>query len=333
MAAHTFFCIDAHTCGNPVRVVTGGGPKLEGRNMSERRQHFLAEYDWIRTGLMFEPRGHDMMSGSILYPPTRDDTDIGILFIETSGCLPMCGHGTIGTVTVMIEHGLVTPKTPGKFRLEVPAGVVEAYYAMDGPHVESVRLVNVASYLHSTGLNVECPGYGPLAADVAYGGNYYAIIDPQANFKSLDELTAGDILRLSPIIRQRMNETYSFVHPENKTINGLSHVQWTGVPKNMKAHARNAVFYGDKAIDRSPCGTGTSARMAQWAAKGKLKVGDEFVHESIIGSLFRGRVESETTVGDKKAIIPSIEGWARVTGFNTIFIDDRDPYKHGFQVI
>ena len=245
----------------------------------------------------------------------------------------MCGHGTIGTVTVMIEHGLVTPKTPGKFRLEVPAGVVEAYYAMDGPHVESVRLVNVASYLHSTGLNVECPGYGPLAADVAYGGNYYAIIDPQANFKSLDDLTAGDILRLSPIIRQRMNETYSFVHPENKTINGLSHVQWTGVPKNMKAHARNAVFYGDKAIDRSPCGTGTSARMAQWAAKGKLKVGDEFVHESIIGSLFRGRVESETTVGDKKAIIPSIEGWARVTGFNTIFIDDRDPYKHGFQVI
>ena len=255
MAAHTFFCIDAHTCGNPVRVVTGGGPKLEGRNMSERRQHFLTEYDWIRTGLMFEPRGHDMMSGSILYPPTREDTDIGILFIETSGCLPMCGHGTIGTVTVMIEHGLVTPKTPGKFRLEVPAGVVEAYYAMDGPHVESVRLVNVASYLHSTGLNVECPGYGPLAADVAYGGNYYAIIDPQANFKSLDELTAGDILRLSPIIRQRMNETYSFVHPENKTINGLSHVQWTGVPKNPKANARNAVFYGDKAIDRSPCGT------------------------------------------------------------------------------
>lgn len=333
MATHTFFCIDAHTCGNPVRVVTGGGPKLDGRNMSERRQHFLAEYDWIRTGLMFEPRGHDMMSGSILYPPTRGDTDIGILFIETSGCLPMCGHGTIGTVTVMIEHGLVTPRTPGKFRLEVPAGIVEAYYTMDGPHVESVRLVNVASYLHSTGLKVECPDFGMLTTDVAYGGNYYAIIDPQANFKSLDELTAGDIVRLSPIIRKNMNETYSFVHPENKTISGLSHVQWTGVPKNPKAHARNAVFYGDKAIDRSPCGTGTSARMAQWAAKGKLKVGDEFVHESIIGSLFRGRVESETTVGDSKAIIPSIEGWARVTGFNTIFIDDRDPYKHGFQVI
>lgn len=333
MASHTFTCIDSHTCGNPVRVVREGGPKLEGRTMSERRQHFLAEYDWIRTGLMFEPRGHDMMSGSILYPPTQDDTDVGILFIETSGCLPMCGHGTIGTVTVMIEHGLVKPKTPGTLRLEVPAGIVEAHYTMDGPHVESVRIVNVASYLHSTGLKVECPDHGTLTVDVAYGGNYYAIIEPQGDFMSLDALSAGDIVRLSPIIRKRMNEQYTFVHPENRTIAGLSHVQWTGKPKDSRAHARNAVFYGDKAIDRSPCGTGTSARMAQWAAKGKLEVGDEFVHESIIGSLFRGRVEAEAMVGDRKAIIPSIEGWARVIGFNTIVIDDRDPYKHGFQVI
>jgi 4-hydroxyproline epimerase len=333
MASKTFFCIDAHTCGNPVRVVTGGGPALEGRSMSERRQHFLAEYDWIRTGLMFEPRGHDMMSGSILYPPTREDTDTGILFIETSGCLPMCGHGTIGTVTVMIEHALVTPKTPGKLRLEVPAGIVDAYYSMNGQHVTSVRIVNVASYLHSEGLTVQCPGFGTITADVAYGGNYYAIIDPQENCGSLDQLSAGDVLRLSPIIRKEMNERYTFVHPDNKTISGLSHVQWTGKPTKKEAHARNAVFYGEKAIDRSPCGTGTSARMAQWAARGKLKVGDTFVHESIIGSLFRGRVEAETTVGDKKAIIPSIEGWAQVTGFNTIFIDDRDPYCHGFQVV
>ncbi|MBI3579678.1 MAG: 4-hydroxyproline epimerase [Ignavibacteriales bacterium] len=333
MARHTFSCIDAHTCGNPVRVVKEGGPVLQGKSMSERRQHFLAEYDWIRKGLMFEPRGHDMMSGSVLYPPTQDDTDIGILFIETSGCLPMCGHGTIGTVTVMIEHGLVKPKTPGRLRLEVPAGIVEAEYKLENGFVESVRIKNVASYLDSEGLQVECPGVGTLTVDIAYGGNFYAIIDPQNNFQSLDQLTAGDIVRLSPIIRQRINESYTFVHPLNSTINGCSHVQWTGKPKNPQAHARNAVFYGDKAIDRSPCGTGTSARMAQWAAKGKLKKGETFVHESIIGSLFRGRVEDETTVGDKKAIIPSIEGWARVTGFNTIFIDDRDPYAHGFQVL
>lgn len=333
MARHTFTCIDAHTCGNPVRVVTSGGPKLEGASMSERRQHFLAEFDWIRTGLMFEPRGHDMMSGSILYPPTRDDTDTGILFIETSGCLPMCGHGTIGTVTVMIEHQLVQPKTPGLLRLEVPAGIVEAEYRVENGFVQSVRIRNVPSYLDSSNLQIDCPDHGTLMFDVAYGGNFYAIVDPQPNFRSLDELTAGEIVRLSPILRQRINEKFSFVHPLNSTINGCSHIQWTGQPKHPEAHARNAVFYGDKAIDRSPCGTGTSARMAQWAAKGKLKKGDTFVHESIIGSLFRGRVEDETTVGNKKAIVPSIEGWARVTGLNTIFIDDRDPYARGFQVL
>jgi 4-hydroxyproline epimerase len=333
MSTMTFSCIDAHTCGNPVRVVKEGGPKLEGRTMSERRQHFMAEYDWIRTGLMFEPRGHDMMSGSILYPPTQEDTDIGILFIETSGCLPMCGHGTIGTVTVMIEHGLVNPKTPGKFRLEVPAGIVEAHYRMDGPHVEAVRIVNIPSYLHSSDLEVECPDLGQLRVDVAYGGNFYAIVDAQEHFRDMDDLSAGDIVRLSPVLRQRLNEKYRFVHPENPTIKGLSHIEWTGRPKNPEAHARNAVFYGDRAIDRSPCGTGTSARMAQWAAKGKLKVGDAFVHESIIGSLFRGKVEASAKVGTYDAIIPSIEGWARVTGFNTIFLDDRDPYVRGFQVV
>jgi len=330
---HTFSCIDSHTCGNPVRVVTNGGPKLDGSTMSERRQHFLAEYDWIRTGLMFEPRGHDMMSGSILYPPSSDDTDIGILFIETSGCLPMCGHGTIGTVTVMIEQGLVKPKTPGKLRLEVPAGIVEAYYTMKGSHVESVRIVNVPAYLAASGLQVDCPDLGILTFDVAYGGNFYAIIDPQENYKGLDHITAGDIVRLSPILRTRINEKNLFIHPENSTIKGLSHIQWTGTPMNPEATARNAVFYGERAIDRSPCGTGTCARMAQWAAKGKLRERDVFVHESIIGSLFKGRIEGRTKVGDKDAIIPSIEGWAKITGFNTITIDDDDPYAQGFQVV
>jgi 4-hydroxyproline epimerase len=333
MARHTFFCIDAHTCGNPVRVVAGGGPFLEGRNMSERRQHFLAEFDWIRSGLMFEPRGHDMMSGSILYPPTGNDADIGILFIETSGCLPMCGHGTIGTVTVMIEEGLVTPRTPGLLRLETPAGRVDAYYSMEGKRVRSVRIVNIPSYLDSEHLEVDCPELGTLYVDVAYGGNFYAIVDPQEHYQDLAQLTAGDLIRLSPMLRSRLNETYSFIHPENPTIQGLSHIEWTGIPNHPEAHARNAVFYGEKAIDRSPCGTGTSARMAQWAAKGKLDIGDEFIHESYIGSLFKGRIERRTTVGQKPAIVPSIEGWARATGYNTIFIDDEDPYAHGFQVI
>lgn len=302
--------------------------------MSERRQDFLRRYDWIRTGLMFEPRGHDMMSGSILYPPTRDDTDIGILFIETSGCLPMCGHGTIGTVTVMIEHGLIVPKTPGRLRLEVPAGIVEAHYEMEGKKVKSVRIVNVPSFLHSRGLDVECPDLGTVKVDVAYGGNFYAIIDPQENFKGLESVTAADVLRWSPIVRKRINERYSFVHPENPTIRGCSHVMWTGAPRHPEATARNAVFYGEKAIDRSPCGTGTSARVAQWAARGKLNEGELFVHESIIGSLFKARIEGRTKVGTYDAIIPSIEGWAKIYGFNTISIDeDDDPFAHGFQVL
>jgi 4-hydroxyproline epimerase len=332
MARHTFFCLDGHTCGNPVRLVAGGGPLLEGSTMMERRAHFLAEYDWIRTGLMFEPRGHDVMSGSILYPPTRPDCDIAILFIETSGCLPMCGHGTIGTVTMAIEHGLVRPKTPGVLRLDTPAGLVVAEYRQEGQHVEEVRITNVPSFLHAEGLTVDCPVLGEIVVDVAYGGNFYAIVEPQENFRDMADHSAGDLIAWSPVVRQRLNEKYSFVHPENPGINRLSHMLWTGRPTQPEADARNAVFYGDKAIDRSPCGTGTSARMAQLHAKGKLKADDSFVHESIIGSLFKGRVEREVEVGGRAGIVPSIGGWARMTGHNTIVIDDRDPFAHGFVV-
>lgn len=333
MARNTFFCIDGHTCGNPVRLVAGGGPLLEGSTMLERRAHFLAEYDWIRTGLMFEPRGHDMMSGSILYPPTREDCDIAILFIETSGCLPMCGHGTIGTVTMAIENGLVTPEEEGVVNLDTPAGKVVARYERKGRKVTEVRLTNVPAHLHAEDLTAECPGLGEITVDVAYGGNFYAIVEPQENYRDMADFTAGDLVRMSPGLRAALNEKYELVHPEKSDIRGLSHILWTGAPTVEGATARNAVFYGDKAIDRSPCGTGTSARMAHWAAKGRLKAGDDFIHESIIGSLFKGRVEAETTVGDRNGIIPSVAGWAVETGRNSIVIDDEeDPFAHGFVV-
>ena len=333
MARKSFFCIDAHTCGNPVRVVAGGGPDLKGDTMNARREHFVAEYDWIRTGLMFEPRGHDVMSGSILYPALREDVDAPILFIETSGCLPMCGHGTIGTVTVMIEEGLVTPRTPGKLRLEVPAGIIEAEYGTDNAgHVTSVKITNVPSFLYARDLEIDLPGLGPLRFDVAYGGNFYAIFDPQPGFADMSALSAFDIQQLSPVARRLINEKYSFQHPQYETIRGLRHVMWTGAPRHPEADARNAVFYGEKAIDRSPCGTGTSARMAQKAGKGELKVGDRFVHESIIGSLFYGKVEAAAKVGPYEAIVPSIAGQAWTTGYNTIFLDDRDPFVKGFTV-
>jgi len=332
--ASTFVCIDAHTCGNPVRLVAEGGPQLEGRNMSEKRQHFLRDYDWIRKGLMFEPRGHDMMSGSILYPPTDPANDAGVLFIETSGCLPMCGHGTIGTVTIAIENGLIRPRTPGTLRLEVPAGLVMINYRQEGSKVKSVRIKNVKSFLEAESLEATCPDLGELIVDVAYGGNFYAIVDQQKNFGGIGQYTAGELVHWSRALRENINSRYKFVHPENPTINGCSHILWTGKPINPRSTARNAVFYGDKAIDRSPCGTGTSARMAQWFAKNKLRPGDEFIHESIIGSTFVGRIEEVTTLGEKAAIYPSIEGWAKVYGRNTITIDpDDDPYAYGFQVI
>ncbi len=333
MSRTEFSCIDGHTCGCPVRLVVDGTPILQGKNMAERRQHFLKEFDWIRTGLMFEPRGHDLMSGGFLFPPDNPQNDLGILFIETSGCLPMCGHGTMGMVTMGIQEGKIKPKTPGKLKIEVPAGVVDVEYGMEDGLVTFVKITNVASFLHSEGLTIDCSGFGELTIDVSYGGNFYGIIDPQKNFSGIQDYTATHLIGVSAHIREAMNEKYEFVHPLDSRIKGMSHLLWTGDTISPDATARNAVFYGDKAIDRSPCGTGTSARMAQWAAKGKLNVGDDFIHESFIGSQFVGKVEDTTTVAGFNAIIPSIQGWAKQTGYNTIFIDDDDPYAHGFQVI
>ena len=328
----TFFCIDGHTAGNPVRLVAGGAPLLRGSNMAERRLDFMERFDWIRTSLCFEPRGHDMMSGGFLYPPTRDDADVGILFIETSGCLPMCGHGTIGIVTFGLENGLIRPRKPGELRVETPAGVLLVTYVSEGQRVTSVRIRNVPSYLAARDVDIEVAAFGKLRVDVAYGGNYYAIVEPQGPYESLDSLSASRIIELSAQVREQVRARVKPVHPLEPSIHGVSHVLWADRPKTAGADARNAVFYGDRAIDRSPCGTGTSARMAQLAAKGKLKVGDCFVHESYIGSRFVGRVEEQVRLAEHEAIVPSIEGSAISTGINTIWVDDADPFWRGFQV-
>lgn len=333
-----FHCIDAHTCGNPVRLVRQGGPTLIGNTMSEKRLHFMREFDWIRKGLMFEPRGHDMMSGSILYPPHDPENDVAVLFIETSGCLPMCGHGTIGTITIAIEEGLVTPRIPGTLRMEAPAGLILINYGTSIRNgklkVDWVELTNVPAFLHTKGLEVDCPGLGVLTVDISYGGNFYAIIDPQKNFPGLEHYKAEQLVGYARVLREQINKMMAVHHPLDPTILGCSHVLWTGAVIDPRSTAKNAVFYGDKAIDRSPCGTGTSARMAQWAAMGKLKVGETFIHESIIGSTFEGTIKATTQVGSFPAIIPSIRGWAKVFGTNVITIDSEDdPYAFGFQVI
>ncbi len=328
-----FICIDGHTCGNPVRMVVGGAPPLVGNTMLEKRNYFLQEYDYIRRGLMFEPRGHDMMSGSIIYPATRADCDVGILYIETSGCLPMCGHGTIGTVTFLLQEGLVKPQTPGVLRLDTPAGLVLAYYTQNGDKISAVKLINVASFLYRENIAVAVKKLGQLRVDVSYGGNFYAIVDPQENFKDIADYTASDLIGFSQELRENINNDNQFVHPLHPTINRCTHVLWAGKPTKPDSTARNAVFYGDKAIDRSPCGTGSSARLAQWVAKGRIGLNEPFNHESIIGSQFLCSATEHTKVGDFSAIIPAIQGWAKITGYNNITIDDDDPFCHGFTVI
>ncbi|WP_321394857.1 4-hydroxyproline epimerase [Emcibacter sp.] len=329
---HVFFCIDGHTCGNPVRLVAGGAPVLKGQTMAEKRIEFIEHHDWIRRSLMFEPRGHDMMSGGFLYPSSHPEADMGILFMETSGCLPMCGHGTIGMVTMGLENGLLHPREEGRLLLEVPAGLIRADYVRNGNRVEEVRLFNIESFLYAEGIEIDCPELGPLKVDISYGGNFYGIIDPQKNYPGLEHFSAGQLVAMSPDVRRLLREKITPVHPLDDRISGVSHLMWTGAPQTIGADGRNAVFYGDKAIDRSPCGTGTSARLAQLAARGKLKPGDEFVHESIIGSCFRGRVENAAKVGEFDAIRPSFAGWAQQTGLNTITVDEADPFWQGFSV-
>lgn len=329
---HTFFCIDGHTAGNPVRLVAGGAPLLQGNSMSERRQDFLSRFDWIRTGLCLEPRGHDMMSGGFFYPPTRPDTDGGILFIETSGCLPMCGHGTIGLVTFGLENGLLQPRQEGFLKLEVPAGIIDITYTTQAKRVTSVTIRNVPAWVAETGIVIDVPDFGPLKIDVSYGGNFYAIVEPQGNYRTLDELGVQRILELSPIIRDLVRKVYTPVHPLDPTITGVSHVLWAEPGEKPGEQGRNAVFYGDRAIDRSPCGTGTSARLAHLWHKGLLGIDQPFRHESYIRSSFGGRIEGEVSVGDRPAIIPLITGSAIATGFNTIWIDQDDIFHKGFQV-
>ncbi|SDA83225.1 Proline racemase [Pseudomonas sp. NFACC15-1] len=328
----SFFCIDSHACGNPVRVVAGGGPLLPSVSMAERREIFVRDHDWVRTALMFEPRGHDIMSGVIIYPSIREDCDFGALFIEVSGCLPMCGAGTIGLSTVVIEEGLVTPKEAGKLAIETPAGRVDVAYTLDGEYVESIKLFNVASYLHRADVVVQVPGIGQLTVDIAYGGNFYAVVEPQQCWPGLDGHSTADIVGLSVKLRAALAGICNPSHPENDRITGVHHVIWCDKPQSSTADGRCAVFYGDKAIDRSPGGTGTSARMAQLFGKGRLRVGDTYRHESPIGTLYEGKVEAAIKVGEFAGIRPSITGWAQVIGHNTLFVDDRDPLAHGFQL-
>jgi len=332
MTRHIFKTIEGHTEGMPVRMVIDGAPVLHGADMGERRQHFLAEFDWMRRALMLEPRGHGHMSGTFLYPAISDNADCALLFIETSGCLPMCGHATLGSITFALECGLIVPKTEGEVVVDVPAGQIRARYVIDNGKAR-VRFSNVPSFLLLQDVSLHFPPLGQLTLDVAYGGNFYPIIEIQANYPGCEYFSCAQLLDWGWQIQQLVNQQWNIVHPAHANIHGVKHCMWTGTPLHADAHARAMVIAGDSLIDRSPCGTGTSARAAQRHARGLLCEGEAFVHESIIGSRFTARVQATTPLPDgTPAVIPTIEGRAWVTGRAEFAIDSQQPWWDGFSL-
>jgi 4-hydroxyproline epimerase len=334
MSKYTFKCIEGHTEGMPVRMVIEGAPELVGATMNDRRLHFVEQFDWVRRALTLEPRGHGQMSGTIFYPPISDNADFSLLFIETSGCLPMCGHATIGSISFALELGLVTPKQPGLIVVDVPAGQVTARYEMSGSQVKSVRFTNVPSFLLHRDLEITLPQLGRLKVDVAYGGNFYPIVEVQENYPGCERFTPDQLLAWGRDVQKLVNETVEVVHPDNSKIKGVKHCMWTGKPVADDADGRSVVIAGDFIIDRSPCGTGTSARVAQRYARGLLAEGQAYTHESLICSRFIGRVEGATKLqSGLDAVYPSIEGRAWITGRGEHYVDDAQPYAHGFSVL
>lgn len=326
--------VDSHTEGMPTRVVTSGFGIVPGATMFEKKRYVEEHLDHLRTLLMFEPRGHGCMSGSILLPPTDPDADLGVVFIEVSGCLPMCGHGAIGTCTVALETGLIAAVEPiTRLVLDTPAGRVEAEAQVSGGRVKGVTLRNVPSFLYRQDVEVEVPRLGRVRLDIAYGGNFYGILPADAVGLSLDEGNAQALIEAGMSIMTAVGEQVPLSHPLNPGINEIKHTMFTGPAGVPGAHAKNAVVIFPGTIDRSPCGTGTSARMAQLYARGEFSLGRDFVHESYIGSLFTGRlVEEVSLTPDVRAVVPTITGRAWIMGLQQFVLDPDDPFPAGFLV-
>jgi proline racemase len=331
-ARRVFHAVDSHTEGMPTRVIVGGVGAIPGETMFDRRRYFMTNLDGIRKALMYEPRGHAAMSGAILQPPSRPDADWGVVFIEVSGCLPMCGHGTIGVATVLVETGMVEVTEPvTRVRLDTPAGLVVAEVTVRDGAAVSVSIVNVPAFTLGLDQAVAVPGYGQITYDMAFGGNFYAILPLDQVGIPFDRAHKEAILSAGLAVMAAVNISSEPVHPENPEIRGCHHVQFLA-PDADARHSRHAMAIYPGWFDRSPCGTGTSARLAQLHTRGELQVGDDFINESFIGSRFTGSIIEETTVGGRPAIIPRITGRAWITGTAQYVIDPADPFPEGFQL-
>jgi proline racemase len=327
-----FHAVDSHTEGMPTRVITAGIGVIPGDSMFERRRYFLEHLDHVRKLLMYEPRGHGSMSGAILQPATRPDADYGVLFIEVSGCLPMCGHGTMGVATVLVETGMVEVTEPvTTIRLETPAGLVVVDVAVEDGAAMSVTLRNVPSFCVATDRVASVPCFGDVRYDLAYGGNFYALVELDDLGLPFDRARKGDLLDAGLEIMAAINATAPPVHPENPEIAGVHHV-YLAAPGSDARHSRHAMAIHPGWFDRSPCGTGTSARMAQLHARGLLPLHQDFRNDSFIGTTFIGRLVEETRVGGVPAVVPTITGRAWVTGTAQYMLDPRDPFPEGFEL-
>ncbi|MFJ8128932.1 proline racemase family protein [Streptomyces hydrogenans] len=328
---HVYHAVDSHTEGMPTRVITGGAGVIPGATMAEKRLHFIEHRDSLRTLLMYEPRGHAAMSGAVLQPATRPDADYGVLFIEVSGLLPMCGHGTIGVATVLVETGMVPVTEPvTTVRLDTPAGLVSVDVRVEDGAARSVTLTNVPAFSVGLDLKAEVPGFGTVTYDLAYGGNFYAFVELDALGLPFDRAHKQELITAGLAIMDAINAGDDRpVHPEDPAVAGVKHV-YLAAPGSDATRSRHAMAIHPGWFDRSPCGTGTSARMAQLHARGQLALDTDFVNESFIGTEFTGRLVAETTVGGRPAVVPTVTGRAWITGTAQYFLDPTDPFPAGF---
>ena len=322
--------IDSHTMGEPTRVIYDGFPELPGDTMMQKKEYLTAHYDHLRSALMLEPRGHRDMFGALMTEPVHEEADFGVIFMESGGCLNMCGHGSIGTAAVIVETGMIPVTEPyTDVVLDAPSGLIRArVHVVDGK-AQEVSILNVPSFLYQERQRVSLPEWGEIRFDISFGGSFFAIINAEEIGLRLEADNIDRIEALGMKLLTEINRTISVKHP-TLDIKTVDLVEFYSHTDTEKANMKNCVVFGDGQIDRSPCGTGTSAKIASLYARGQQKLGEEFVYESITGSLFRAVAMEETEVGGYKAIIPQITGSAYLTGISQWILDERDPQEYGF---
>lgn len=330
---HVITTIDSHTGGEPTRLVVSGIP-LKGRTLLEQREFMRRNFDHLRSALMCEPRGHRGMFGAVVAPATRPDVDFGIIWIDHNGSyLNMCGHGTIGIGFVCVEAGLVPVVEPRtSVRIDMPAGLVEVHVAVEGGRAKRAAIVNVPAFLYRRDVEIDVPGFGKVALDIAFGGSFFAGVQGKSLGLEVAPENVDALVRAGLAVREAVNAQVKVQHPTLDHIRSVDLVTIWGPGRAPGARYKNIHVFSDGSFDRSPGGTGTSHMMAILINRGLMREDEEIISEGITGSLFGGRMLSKTKVGPFDAWVPEISGTAHLTGFHQFVIDPDDPQAHGFRI-